>query len=486
MYIFLFIFLLSRVLIGLELLKNNLLINLEINNYINNNFLELFLFNHTIPNGHLLLEKLISLLGSNNSLFFYLLNITYTLLFCYFLNDLIRRFSIKKIYRLIILISISTVLLPYETWRLDHHDHINLFLISYIFWSIFYFINYNRKFNHLILSLILINFFYTLGFIYTISIFFVLIFFSKKFNLKLSRNYYLKFTSVFIIIFCIFFKNYTTISIFSPTSMGGANLIQRTIHAIGEEKYKILLEKKKDAFPEWWTILTNEIFKSNKKIDLVDLRISNLAHANLDKDIFLNFQKQKIVINRIENLNSDIILILEKDLENLKNNKSLYEYGYQQNLLSTVYQSYGSKIFIETCKTYPAEILIGNFGNKGILLTTFQMISHAGIFPNYYEPNIKYSNTLIELFNNIMRILITIILLLSPIILIKKIKFKTINKKDFYYLILLFFLSLITFFTSVITCCENPRMFVMQFFLISLICVMNISYIFKIKVETNK
>ena len=30
--------------------------------------------------------------------------------------------------------------------------------------------------------------------------------------------------------------------------MGGANLIQRTVHAIGEEKYKSLIELKKKDF----------------------------------------------------------------------------------------------------------------------------------------------------------------------------------------------------------------------------------------------
>ena len=75
--------------------------------------------------------------------------------------------------------------------------------------------------------------------------------------------------------------------------MGGANLIQRTIHAIGENKYKKLIEYKKDIFPSWWISITNEIISQNKKINLVDIRITDLAHGNLDSNILINFENKK-------------------------------------------------------------------------------------------------------------------------------------------------------------------------------------------------
>ena len=485
MYIFLLIFFFSRIFIYFEFVKNNLFY-VEKNNYINENFLELLTFNHTIPNGHLLIEKLINLLGFNNSLSFYFLNISYTLIFCYFLNDISKKINLKKKFRIIILISISTILLPYESWRLDHHDHINLFLIAYLFWSIFYFINYKEKFNHIILSLVFLNLFYTLGFIYTFLTFFSILVFRRLINFKLDKFYYIKFFSVFVIIFSIFLKNYISVLIFSPTSMGGANLIQRTVHALGEEKYINFLESNKNKFPDWWIILTKEIINKNKKIDSENLRISNLAHGRLDRDIFLNYKKQKLIIENTNKIDKVIDSLLTKDLQNLNKSKWLYEIGYKQNLISINYQSYGNKIFIESCKMYPIEILIGSIGNKGIILTTIQMISYAGIFPFYYEINNRLNSSFVNYFTNLMRFLLIIILLLTPIVMTKKIKYKSISKLDFYYTTLIFFLSAITIVTSVITCCENPRMFVMQFFLICLICIFNLKYFIKIIKKSSK
>ena len=59
----------------------------------------------------------------------------------------------------------------------------------------------------------------------------------KKINyIDLDKFYFLKFFILFLVISLIFFKNFLSSSIFSSTSMGGANLIQRTIHAIGERQ----------------------------------------------------------------------------------------------------------------------------------------------------------------------------------------------------------------------------------------------------------
>ena len=84
--------------------------------------------------------------------------------------------------------------------------------------------------------------------------------------------------------------------------MGGANLIQRTIHALGENKYQNLFKIKKNNFPSWWIGITKEIFQYNIKESLVDNRISNLAHGKLDNDLFLNFSKQKNIIKNYDNL----------------------------------------------------------------------------------------------------------------------------------------------------------------------------------------
>ena len=478
MYFFLIFFLISRSLTFIFLVINNLAIE-QNNNYIDQDFIQLFLFNHTLPNGHLVLEKFISLIQFNSNLIFYFLNIFYTLAICILLNDLLKKNLVKEIYRVLVLVTLSVVLLPYETWRFGHHDHINLLIISYLFWSMYYFINYKKKFNDVILSLILLNLFYALGFLYLFIVFAFTILLFLVNNQKFSKWFYFKFSIIFTLVFIIFFKNYISVSIFSPTSMGGANLIQRTVHAIGENKYQKLIEINKQNYPRWWIVLTNKILNNNKNIDSVDLRISNLAHGVVNKDNFLNFKIQKKIIEKYNLSDEELTSYLLKDEFNFKFRKWLYEYGYQQNLISTKYQSFGKSIFLEACKLYPNDMLIGKLGNKGITLTILHMISYAGLLPNYYEIDKKYKNITLNYFNNFLRIIIIIILFLTPIVLLKKIKYKNLGKKDIYYLLLLFSIMINTIISSIITCCENPRMFVMQTFLITMICILNISYIKK-------
>ena len=55
----------------------------------------------------------------------------------------------------------------------------------------------------------------------------------------------------------------------------------------------------KRDFPSWWISITNEIISQNKKINLVDIRITDLAHGNLDSNILINFEKQKKIDEKI-------------------------------------------------------------------------------------------------------------------------------------------------------------------------------------------
>ncbi len=478
MHIFLLIFISSRIIYFFQL-KENFSYSITNNNYINQNFLELFIFNHTIPNGHLVIEKLINLTNLHSFSFFYFLNLVYTIFFCLFLNDLLKQIKFNNTLRIILLVIVSIILIPYESWRVNHHDHISLFIISYMFWSLFHFINNGRSLNHLIFALILLNFFYTLGFVYSL-IFFISLILIKKYKLISFNKYYLtKFFLLFFFILIIFLKNYYSSSIFASTSMGGANLIQRTIHAIGEKKYQNLIEVKKQTFPNWWINITEEIFLTNKTDKLLDNRISNLAHGTLDKNILSNFLKQKNIITKSGQIENELEIIISKEIRNFKHKDWLYDYGYQQNLISTKYQSFGNIVFYEACKLYPYDMIFGNIGNKGIILTSLQMITYSGLLPNYYESKDKYSLTLLNYLNNIFRIIILLILLITPYILIKKIKYKSLKKIDIFYLISFLSISLIILITSTITCCENPRMLVMHFFIIFFICILNLNYIFK-------
>ena len=478
MYIFYSIFITTRIFIFLELDEKGFF-KVENNSYLNQNFFELFFFNYTIPNGHLLIEKILNYSSLNISSLYYFLNISYTLIFCFFLNDILQRIILNKNLRISLLILVATILIPYETWRVGHHDHINLFIISYLFWSLFRFIYHNKKFNHLIVGLILINLFYTLGFVFFFIILFSSIFIKKITKTSMDKNHYVKFVTLFTFILLIFAKNYITVSIFSSSSMGGANLIQRTIHALGEKEYKNLIQFKNETFPVWWKNIYEEVILNNYIENSEDIRISNLAHGKLDKDIFLNFQKQKKLIQNSDYLEPNVQTLLDRDTHNFKFRQWIYNYGYQENLISTKYQSFGSKIFYEACKTYPIQMLIGNIGNKGIILTSLQMISYGGLMPNYYEPNKKYSNSFLIILINTTRVLIILSLLMIPLILMKKIDYKNLMKIDIFYLILIFTLFLIVILSSTITCCENSRMMVMLFFVIVLISVINFIYISK-------
>ena len=148
-------------------------------------------------------------------------------------------------------------------------------------------------------------------------------------------------------------------------------IIQRTIHAIGENKYQKLNEIKKEKFPIWWVNMNKEIMKKIKENSL-DSRISNLAFGILEKNIFINFAEQQKIIKKTKKIRERIIALIEKDGANFKNKSWLYKYGYQQNLVSTKYQSYGISVFIEAGKLYPFEMLIGNIGNKEFFLHLYK------------------------------------------------------------------------------------------------------------------
>ena len=219
---------------------------------------------------------------------------------------------------------------------------------------------------------------------------------------------------------------------------------------------------------------------------MVDIRISNLAHGKLDENLFLNYENQKKIILNSQKQEVDIHSYIKKDKNILMNKKWLYDYGYKQNLLSTKYQSLGKNIFIEACKLYPKEMIFGKLGNKGIILTTLQMISYGGLLPNYYESDSRYTIKFYSYLYIIFRFLIIFTLLLTPFVFLKRIKFNSLTKKDLFYILLIISLLSVTVITSIITCCENPRMFVMQFYLISILCVMNFDYFLKNKKTLKK
>ena len=142
---------------------------------------------------------------------------------------------------------------------------------------------------------------------------------------------------------------------------------------------------------------------------------------------------------------------------------------------------YSGFIFINALKFYPYEILIGQVGNKGLFLTSAQMLSFTGLFPYYYENQYFYSHTFNILFIKFFNYLFVIIATISVFLIFKsstKVFMKKNKKIDIFYLFINLFLIIHVLFTSLVTCCENPRIMIMFFFIIASVIFLNFKFIF--------
>ena len=124
-------------------------------------------------------------------------------------------------------------------------------------------------------------------------------------------------------------------------------------------------------------------------------------------------------------------------------------------------------------------MFIGRKGNKGFILTAFQMLSYGGLFPTYYEKKNVYWNGAIIKIYNFFRIIIIILLCLTPYIFLKLLFSNNLNANKIIYCLMVTFLTFATFITSIVTCCENPRMMTMYFFIIIMISNYNIAFLLK-------
>jgi hypothetical protein len=261
--------------------------------------------------------------------------------------------------------------------------------------------------------------------------------------------------------------------------MGGPNLLQRTIHAIGENKFSDLVENKV-ILPKGWLHIFNEIKKNNQDVHNIDIRISNFAHGTVNEDFYQNFFI-KMNILKVNKDNNKIAFI--NDSEIFLKKPWVYNFGYRQTSLDTYFQSYSGFIFINAFKLYPYEILIGEVGNKGLLLTSFQMIAYAGLFPPYYENQYFYSYNFNVLLTKIVNYLFIVIGSTSIFLIFKsfnKFFLKKEKKFDIFYLFINIFLIFHILPISLITCCENPRMMIMFYFFIITIVMLNLKFFFKI------
>ena len=99
----------------------------------NKNFLEYLLFHHSIPIGNILLSKFALIIAGENNLyiFYFFLNSTFSLILLLTLSKIY--FLIFKKYTnflFIVLFLTSISFISYDSWRVDHYDHILIFLFS--------------------------------------------------------------------------------------------------------------------------------------------------------------------------------------------------------------------------------------------------------------------------------------------------------------------------------------------------------------------
>ena len=107
--------------------------------------------------------------------------------------------------------------------------------------------------------------------------------------------------------------------------MGGANLIQRSIHAIGLENYYEMINLNENKYPKWWLKIHNDIKK--KEIKDIDKHASYHAHGLSDgpKKRFESFKYLRSILNTEYKENNKLkkIIDLEEKIIDRKFNSGL-------------------------------------------------------------------------------------------------------------------------------------------------------------------
>ena len=272
---------------------------------IKENFWEYIYFSHVGMLGKILFDKFIFFISNLSGIkiltSFYIFNILSTYFFFSFIiiyiNKIFKKNNTIKLVLFLFIVSVSYYFSNYEIWKPNYHDHlifslIALFSISVIFKDSFRF----NKSIYFIFILILVS--YTLGvtFFATSALFILIYNFAYK---KSCKNDLLMFFFLLAAYALLSLKNYQNVNVFSPSSNGGANLIQRTIHSIGNENYNKLINNHK-KIPKWIKVCNNEIYEKYSNIKEIDNDFFNskLAHGHCfkKKNGHLNLLKYKEII----------------------------------------------------------------------------------------------------------------------------------------------------------------------------------------------
>jgi hypothetical protein len=439
----------------------------------NQNFIEYFLYQHSIPPGNILLSKIVyEITGGKNLFFFYFfLNSLYSLSALIVLFKIYNLLSPKKknIFFNFFLILISISFLPYDSWRVNHYDHILVFLYSLT--SLFIFniflsenkILFNYKFVFLFLLLILFS---NLFLIILISIFLVFLIFKKRY-IFCFKNIFLSLGIIFLFFFLILLKNKISINDYTPSSIKGWNFIQRPLYTLGYEKY-LDLYLKKINLPKENKICVKNIIENNK-IDKDKLFLSLVLHKcffDHKKQIYNYFElKKNLEKNSISN--DYLYNAISLDVKDLKTRKWIFSGGHEDiNLRTTVaFHKESLKVYLSSFVNYPFEMLFGSVSttqNQGVFFTFLNMFKFGGQLPYYYEYEHKnFDNQIFKFFQIFFSIIIILGFLLTLNILVKAFFFLFTKRKILKFDILIFTLfSIIISYnlaTSLITCCENQR-----------------------------
>lgn len=454
----------------------------------NENFFQYLFFFHSKPIINPLLNKVSLLFTENYIYFFFVLNSVYTLFFLFLLICIFENiFKRNNFFSLFFLYFISLLLIPYETWRPGHHDHVLIFLTSMLIFMIIYFHSNNsfNKYLFFIVTFILILLSSNMFMIFFSLTFIMFIFFKDFFNLNIK--YILSSSFLVILIFIsLSIKNFHNTGNFSSSSTQGWNLIQRSLYATGYDNYfDLALNKNTLPIPNQLCIKDIENKKQfykdqNKLFEAITL---NKCFYNFEKAVY-DYQKFKNYLkkNNIQNQNDEILLIIDDDLETLQKRPWIYSGGYKDinSRLSNHFHKVSEKIYLSALKHYPIEMIFGTskgLADQGILYTSLKMLRWGGSLPSYYEAQLHYNNNFFEVLTNINSYFVLTGLFLSFIIFCKTVLFRFKNKKNsktsVLITVLLPILLSVIFFTSLVSCCENQRMSVMYYPLFLIIGILS-------------
>jgi len=468
------------------------LIELKFNNYtelqliaLNDHFIETLWFYSTLPVGNFLINKITLYFYTILDLkyLYFILNSLYTFFSIILFSKILIKINFKKSIIVIFVILISLLMISYERWQINHHDHINTLIFSLIAYYLFLLIKNNEE-NILMLSLILLLLvlFSTLSIFLLIGIYIFVIFFFQKPRVLVNSI----FVFFLILNIGIHMKNKINFDLFSATTVSSLNLVQKTIHAIGMHNFINLVMKDKKINISIKECHKNIYFEN----ELYPEGGVKIIGQHIYALCFFDFENNRYYYEKISNIsnfknNKKLKKAINDDEFIFNNKKWITQFGYAENNLKTAvyFQSIGPYIFFKAFSKYPYEMLVGQFGAKGFLLTVSKSLSWGSVFPLDYQAE-NYNWTLFEkIISQLFRIFNMIGLSLSIYYVPKVLKsffiLKKMSKIDIFYLSLIFISSIFIFLLSLILCCENPRLIVMIFFLITIISIINYTKMLK-------